>query len=554
VGWSSNAVRPQDVLEVLCAELGEGAIDREASGLTRVFECAGVAGQTGRNGGGMTVFATREIEEQRVFQRGLKYREGDGWVEINLEVDAWEDQLRGQRGIEMGILLGDWYDARPMRVCNSEIARKLQEVAMEWKVEVQVSIRNVNIGQSFAKKDAVWVRKVFVLGAQKAQKVFDRRLRKEGRMIDYFGTRQLLKIGDQKAAQADKDRQGVELSARRKEKIKASEGRRLHVYRLRLELAGSDRKLQEFKAKCEVFGEVEECGIKETRRGRPQAWAWVMYRDREGAERALDDRALSYLLSAEPFSDELVVVDLVDTTDTLQRMNKEPEVVQVGNGTQAVGVWSDAAREREVQRQIADMLRAQEVSKALEETIGAAIGRSVGGAMKAAEDRLGGRIGTVQDTLEDEFEEMKVMLKEMKVMVQGVKEAQEATRPARGRTPGRIRRRADAAEEEAGLQTVELLRKGRAAREAIEKVGRAGGDQSGAMKKSRGMEHRDVADAAAEPTPAELLELVANFPGGVAMVENVRKLAYEKQRQREQQKRQQKEREEMEEMMESGDY
>jgi hypothetical protein len=349
VGWSSNAVRPQDVLEVLCAELGEGAIDREASGLTRVFECAGVAGQTGRNGGGMTIFATREIEEQRVFQRGLKYREEGGWAEVDLEVDAWEDQLRGQRGIDLGILLGDWYDARPMRVCNAEIARKLQEVAREWKLEVQVSVRNTNIGQSYAKKDAVWVRKVYVLGAQKAQKVFDRRLRSEGRVIDYFGSRQLLKIGDQKAAQADRDRQGEELSARRRQKIKASEGRRLHIYRLNLGLVGSERMLKELRARCAQYGEVEECGIKETRKGRPQAWAWVLYRDREGAERALEGRALSYELSSEPFSDELVVVDLVDSTDTLQKMDKQTEVVQVGgrNGPQAVGcgaMWLGSRR------------------------------------------------------------------------------------------------------------------------------------------------------------------------------------------------------------------
>jgi hypothetical protein len=537
VGWSSNAVRPQDVLEVLCAELGEGAIDREASGLTRVFECAGVAGQTGRNGGGMTIFATREIEEQRVFQRGLKYREEGGWAEVDLEVDAWEDQLRGQRGIELGILLGDWYDARPMRVCNAEIARKLQGVAEEWKVQVQVSVRNVNIGKSFAKGDAVWVRKVYVLGGQKAQKVFDRRLRKEGRVVDYFGSRQLLKIGDQKAAQEDKNKQGAELSARRREKIRASEGRRLHIYRLNLGLVGSDMRLRELRAKCALYGEVEECGIKETRKGRPQAWAWVLYRDREGAERAMEGRALSYELSAEPFSDELVVVDMVDSTDTLQRMDKQPEVVQVGsgNGSQAVGVWSDVAREQVVKRQIADMLRAQEVSKALEETIGAAIGRNVGGAMRAAEDRLGGRIGQVQDTLEEEFDGMREMMKEMKKMMREVKESMKAVR---GRTPGRVRPRADVTEEP-GLQTAELARRGRTVRQAIEQEGREGEEQVGAKKKSRGMEHRDVGDVVEEPTAAELLDLVANFPGGVAMVANVRELAYEKQKQRAQQQQQQ---------------
>jgi hypothetical protein len=283
---------------------------------------------------------------------------------------------------------------------------------------------------------------------------------------------------------------------------------------------------------------VEECGIKETRKGRPQAWAWVLYRDREGAERAMDGRALSYELSAEPFSDELVVVDLVDSTDTLQKMDRQTEVVQVGNrnGSQAVGVWSDVAREQEVKRQIADMLRAQEVSKALEETIGAAIGRNVSGAMRAAEDRLGGRIGQVQDTIEDEFEEMKNMLEEMRGLM---REVRESTGTSRRKTPGRIRQRIDAADEP-GLQTVELARRGRTVRQAIEEEasGAAAGSQAGAKKKSRGMEHKDVGDATVEPTAAELLDLVANFPGGVAMVANVRALAFEKQRQREQQRRQ----------------
>lgn len=283
-------------------------IDKDMTEGQRAFDCAGTAGSKGKSGGGTTVFLESNLlllgDYHATYLADEKDADADDANTWLWEADLWPDTLNGQPGRSLGTVLGEAFQIPEMniRTRNHLLTEKVREAVKDLPVSVQV--KQVNHNRQSDKGD--WATDVMLTGPGPAEREARKRLF-DGVQLLWQGEMREFKLASKRTAAANNRATRETTFKRIEEEAGAEKGRRLHIYRLRTEIATDAELFKELLKECETHGTIERSGVKESRDG--LAWAWIVYEDAESLIDALGADALEGRLCDDKFADGSVSVE-----------------------------------------------------------------------------------------------------------------------------------------------------------------------------------------------------------------------------------------------------
>ena len=404
--WNGDEVRPEDAIAALTARLETGAVHVEASNLSAPFACSGVTGsQYGSKGGGCTVLISKglRLEPGHAFH----YRFGAVGDEEPLVLDSelWLDPLCGLAGSWLGVICGDFTQKvwNPKQRCadlSRLIALGLRLPGLRFVVKNHRTDRDG------------WQTIAFASGSGDDKRIATKILKK-GLSIDWEGWVTEAKIENSvTGARKCADENVKKASERRHTENLATDGRRIHVYKLDAAIVGDAARTAAFTEGCAKFGALaEEPGLRKSRD--KCAFAWVIYEEAKGAEAAIEGLADDM---SEQFSDEGIGYLSTEYSYAADKaaMKAEVPIIKVGDDKVARRLPKEV---KDADPFIAAVLAQQETAAALIKQVVAPMLTGAGTLVQKESKRLSAALGK---QLTHEIKPLREVMEKQSKVIEGL--------------------------------------------------------------------------------------------------------------------------------------
>jgi hypothetical protein len=393
--WNLKYMRREDALKILDANMrDDDRVLTEMSAGAAMFDCAGICGEKGKDGGGTALWiSSRDLIMGDLVAQRVSWTCKDGEEKTDVWMcDLWPEELMGSAGTRIGYLCNDFYQAGTHpRTRNHLIAAALTEaIRDDAQTGSAIKVQAEKIAQD-------WHVAIRVVGPARQERVITSILRK-GVKITWAGAETDLMISSTARTGSNSNTSAVAFNKLEQE-ASVQEGRRVHAYRVGAWVASDPQLQARFKSVCEEYGSIVDFGIRPSKDMR--AWAWIVYVSVQDAEEALGADALSEKLSVDEFCEGTITVDLSVFKESNAYKKRESitspvPTIQMAPPSQ-VSPWSTT---KNINDLIIQVMTERAMTAHLESQIVQPVINQVNAVTREQADMIGNKLTSMEDRLQ----------------------------------------------------------------------------------------------------------------------------------------------------------